>query len=116
MPSLGTDIERISRIERVMARTPAFAERVFTAAERAYCDSRGRPAQHYTARFCAKEAFAKALGVPISWQEVEVTRDQHAPPRIRVHGRAATLLSGRAVRLSLSHAGDYAIATVLVED
>lgn len=116
MVLLGTDIEQISRIERAISRTPGFARKVFTEAERAYCNGRGRSAQHYAARFCAKEALAKALGVPLSWQEVEILRDDHGSPAIRVCGKVGELLAGRMVRISLSHAGDYAIASVLVED
>jgi holo-[acyl-carrier protein] synthase len=112
---IGTDIEQISRIEEAIRRTPRFAERLFTADERAYCEARGRPSQHYTARFCAKEAFAKALGVPLSWQDVEVVRADGDPPAIRVKGEAAELLAGRPVRLTISHSGDYAIAVVLIE-
>lgn len=113
---IGTDIEQISRVERALARTAKFAERLFTPGERAYCDGKARPAQHYTARFCAKEAFAKALGVPLSWQEVEVVRGESGPPTLVAHGEAATHLAGRAVHLTLSHAGDYAVAFVVIED
>ena len=116
MSSIGTDIEKISRIEKVLARTPRFAEKVFTELEREYCNGKGRPAQHYAARFCAKEAFAKALGIPLSWQEVEVINNSHGAPFLRITGEAAKLLNKRNVKLSLSHAGDYAIAMVLVED
>jgi holo-[acyl-carrier protein] synthase len=116
MASIGTDIEQISRIETALARTPRFALRLFTAGERAYCDARGRPAQHYAARFCAKEAFAKALGVSLSWHDVEVVRAADGPPVIVAYGDAAARLAGRAVRLTLSHAGDYAIAVVLIDD
>lgn len=116
MAHVGTDIEQISRVARIMARTPRFTAKLFTVTERAYCDSRAHPAQHYTARFCAKEAFTKALGASLAWQEVEIVRDDAGAPGIRVHGHAATLLRGRRVRLSLSHAGDYAIAVVLIED
>jgi len=115
MAAIGTDIEQISRVEQAMARTPRFTEKLFTPAERTYCAAKGRPGQHYTARFCAKEAFAKALGVSLSWQEVEVVRADDGPPTIRTHGEAAVILAGRSVRLSLSHAGDYAIAVVLIE-
>jgi len=46
----------------VLLRTPRFADRVFTPAERVYCDRRGLvAAQHYAARFAAKEAALKAL-------------------------------------------------------
>ncbi|HEY3378440.1 MAG TPA: holo-ACP synthase [Armatimonadota bacterium] len=116
MALIGTDIEQISRVALIIARTPRFMTKFFTAGERAYCDAKAHPAQHYTARFCAKEAFAKALGVALSWQDVEVVRGEEGPPALHTHGTAAALLAGRPVRLSLSHAGDYAIAMVLIED
>jgi len=116
MPQIGTDIEQISRIAQALSRTPRFAERLFTPAERVYCEGKPAPAQHYAARFCAKEAFAKALGQPLAWHEVEVVREDDGPPMLRTTGAAAVTLAGRIVRLSLSHAGDYAIAMVLIED
>ena len=62
--SIGIDIIEVVRIREVLLRTPRFAERVFTKAERAYCDSRGVvAAQHYAARFAAKEAALKALAL-----------------------------------------------------
>ena len=115
MSSIGTDIEQISRVAKAMERTPRFVERLFTPGERAYCEARAHPAQHYTARFCAKEAFAKALGVPLSWHDVEVVRGEAGPPHIVATGEAAQLLAGRIVHLTISHAGDYAVAFVLIE-
>ena len=115
MSSIGTDIEQISRVAQAIARTPRFAERLFTAKEQAYCEEQAHPAQHYAARFCAKEAFAKALGVPLSWQEVEVAREESGAPHIVTVGEAAQLLAGRTVHLTISHAGDYAVAFVLIE-
>jgi holo-[acyl-carrier protein] synthase len=112
--AVGTDIEQISRVEAALARTPRLRMRLFTPAECAYCDEKARPAQHYTARFCAKEAFAKALGVSLSWQEVEIRRAPDGPPTLHVTGAAAAHLAGRTVSLSLSHAGDYAVAVVLI--
>src|SRR2546421_12545272 len=72
--SIGVDIIEVRRVRETIERTPRFAERVFTAAERAYCESRGAvAAQHYAARFAAKEAALKALQTGwsggISWQE-----------------------------------------------
>jgi holo-[acyl-carrier protein] synthase len=116
MLAIGTDIEQISRIARALARSPQFALRVFTAGERAYCTGKAHPAQHFAARFCAKEALVKALGgASFSWQEVEVTREQGGPPRLLTHGQAAQALQGREVHVSLSHAGDYAMAVVVIE-
>jgi holo-[acyl-carrier protein] synthase len=116
MPTIGTDIEQIARVERAMARTPRFAARIFTAAERAYCDGKARPAQHYTARFCAKEAVMKALATALPMQEIEILRGESGPPTVHVTGQAAIALQGRTVHLSLSHAGDYAVAMVLIDD
>ena len=58
--SLGNEI---ARMERAMERTPAFTRRMFTDEERAYCERRARPAQHYAGRFAAREAVLKALGI-----------------------------------------------------
>jgi holo-[acyl-carrier protein] synthase len=60
--SIGIDIVEVYRIRETLARTPRFAERVFTEKEREYCDGKGAAAaQSYAARFAAKEAFLKAL-------------------------------------------------------
>src|SRR3982750_2401206 len=60
--SIGTDIVEVYRIRETIARTPRFAERVFTRREREYCESKGAAsAQSYAGRFAAKEAFLKAL-------------------------------------------------------
>src|SRR4029450_7277567 len=59
---VGVDLIEIDRIERALERYAGFRARCFTDAEREYCDSRGRPAQHYAARFAGKEAVGKDLG------------------------------------------------------
>ncbi len=99
-----------------MSRTPKFTIRLFTVVECAYCNGKARPAQHFAARFCAKEAFAKAIGHPLSWHDVEIVNDPAGAPMINVYNEAARVLNGRAAKVSLSHAGDYAVATVLIED
>lgn len=116
MSSIGTDIEQISRIEKAIARTPRLIERLFTVDERQYCARQAKPAQHYAARFCAKEAFFKALGLPVAWQEIEVVRDENGAPSFQLSGHAIQLIEQRVVHLSLSHAGDYALAVVIIEE
>jgi len=54
--TVGVDLIEIERVRRALARYPSFRERCFTETERAYCDSRPNPAQHYAARFAGKEA------------------------------------------------------------
>lgn len=120
--SIGIDIIEVARIREVLARTPRFAERVFTIAERTYCDSRGiQAAQHYAARFAAKEAVLKALQTGwrggIGWQDVEVTALENGAPYLVFAGGVRELIekSGATAHLSLSHTSEHAIAQVVLE-
>lgn len=107
----------------MLLRTPRFGERVFTAAERAYCDSRGAvAAQHYAARFAAKEAALKALQTGwrggISWQDVEVSARESGAPYLIFTGEVLTVFEkfgATATHLSLSHTSEHAIAQVILE-
>jgi holo-[acyl-carrier protein] synthase len=121
--SIGIDIIEVARIREVLLRTPRFAERVFTAAERAYCDSRGAvAAQHYAARFAAKEAALKALQTGwrggISWQDVEVAARESGAPYLIFSGHVLELFEqfgATATHLSISHTSEHAIAQVVLE-
>lgn len=116
-PSIGIDLLEIERLERALARRPALAERLFTPAEREYAASRARPGQHLAARFCAKEAVAKALGLEaLSWREIEVV-SAGGPPEVRLHGAAARRAAslGVVVRVSLTHTRTDAGAVAVTE-
>jgi holo-[acyl-carrier protein] synthase len=121
--SIGVDIIEVGRVAETIQRTPRFVERVFTDAERAYCDSRGAAAaQHYAARFAAKEAALKALQTGwsggISWQDVEVAAQTSGAPMIIFHGRARELYdasAATAAHLSIAHTTEHAIAEVILE-
>jgi holo-[acyl-carrier protein] synthase len=121
--SIGIDIIEVRRVREVLARTPRFRERVFTPRERQYCDSRGTvAAQHYAARFAAKEAALKALRTGwsegISWQDVEVSPLESGAPMLLFHGRALELYKAcgaTAAHLSISHTTEHAIAEVILE-
>jgi holo-[acyl-carrier protein] synthase len=120
----GVDLVRIARVERLLNRYgERFLERVFTRAEILY--SRRRSAE-LAARFAAKEAVAKALGVGmrmmardgIGWQEAEIVGDHRGKPVVQLHGRAAE----RAMELgltewaiSLSHTDEHAVAFVVAQ-
>ena len=75
---LGVDIVEIERMRRILERTPSFARKVFSEAERAYCDGKAQPEVHYATRFAAKEAVVKALGTGFSEgigvRDIEVRR------------------------------------------
>lgn len=121
--STGIDIVEVYRIRETLERTPRFAERVFTDAERSYCESRGVAAtQSYAARFAAKEAFLKALRTgwrgKLAWREIEVTQTADGAPSLNVTGEAKRLLDelgADAVHVSLSHTSEHAIASVILE-
>lgn len=106
-----------------MNRTPRFAERVFTPAERTYCDSKGEAAfQSYAGRFAAKEAFLKALKTgwrgKITWHDVEILSDENGVPVLNLTGEAKRLLDAAgasAVHLSISHTAEHAVANVIIE-
>lgn len=113
---VGIDLLEIERLERALARRPALAERLFTDGERAYAAARARPGQHLAARFCAKEAVAKALGLDAwSFVEIEVISDG-GEPGVRLHGAVAARAAELGVTLSISlthtrhEAGAVAIA------
>ena len=114
--SVGVDLLEIDRLERALERRPGLAERLFTAGERAYAATRARPGQHLAARFCAKEAVAKALGLSAwNWQDVEVLSDG-GPPRVRLHGAAAQRAAelGVEVAISLTHTRRDAAAVAVL--
>ena len=119
----GVDIVEVARFERfVQEKNDALLQRLFTPAEREYCRVRKACAQHYAARFAAKEAFVKALGMGIregiGWQDVEVTHDCLDKPLFRFSPAAEERLRERLVacsHLSLSHDGGLAIAMVILE-
>ena len=110
-------------MREVLGRTPRFRERVFTERERAYCDLRGvNAAQHYAARFAAKEAAFKALGTGwrdgLSWHDAEVVSNKAGAPTLILRDNARTLferLGSTHAHLSLSHTSEHAVAQVIFE-
>ena len=121
--STGIDIVEVYRIAETIERTPRFAERVFTAAERDYCDAKGAAAaQSYAGRFAAKEAFLKALRTgwrgKITWHDIEILSDAEGVPSLKISGEASTLfaaLGATEAHLSISHTSEHAVAHVIFE-
>jgi holo-[acyl-carrier protein] synthase len=119
----GIDIVSIARFERFVAENNIqLLQRLFTGRERDYCAAKRFSAQHYALRFAAKEAFLKALGTGLrdglSWQDMEIVNDQLGKPRLNLSGRAMELYQEHEidkVLVSLSHDGDCAIASVILE-
>jgi len=120
---LGTDIIRVERMRAAIERRgERILNRLFTPAERAYCESRPHPMEHFAARFAAKEAAMKALGTGwrtgVGWSQIEVVREPSGRPLLRLTGRAAERaaeLAAVAFSVSLTHDEAYAMAVVALE-
>jgi len=106
---LGIDIVEIARIKLAM-KNPRFVERILTPAEREYCTT----AQKVAGRWAAKEAVAKAVGLELSWQDVEILPDEIGEPHAKVASRH--LDPGRLrLKVSISHERNNAVAVAILE-
>lgn len=123
--SVGVDIVELDRIQRALERYgERFLTRIYTPEEIARYRDR---LPELAARFAAKEAVSKALGVGlyhisgrgIAWHEVEVLPDPLGKPLVGLTGRAQELAACQGLRqwaVSLSHGRDYAVAFVVATD
>jgi len=119
---IGIDVVEVERIASSMAEFgDRFADRVFTAAEREYCEKQKRPEIHYAARFAAKEAVAKALGTGIgqdlAWLDMEIRRRPSGEPEVFLTGDGAKFAKSiqlAQIKISLTHAQHYAAANAVV--
>jgi holo-[acyl-carrier protein] synthase len=120
----GIDIAEVPRIGEAMERFgQRFLDRIFTAGEQRYCDSKANRAERYAARFAAKEAAMKALGTGwnhgVRWRDCEVVRLPGGRPTISFHGKAGEVAAKLGVKnaaLSISHTQEQAIAQVILEN
>lgn len=118
----GIDIVSIQRIGKILDKDGStFVNRVFSAAEQEYCKKKKNPATHFAARFAAKEAYGKALGVGLgpsgNFADIEVCNEESGAPRLNLRGEAKEIFAskgGKGIFLSLSHDGDSAIASVII--
>ncbi len=121
MLGIGVDLCEVDRMRTALERTPRLRDRLFTDAEQAYCDRRTDPTERYAARFAAKEAVLKAMGLGVGackWREIEVVRAESGAPSVLLHGGAVELASARGIkgwRLTMTHThrGAEAIAVAL---
>jgi holo-[acyl-carrier protein] synthase len=118
----GIDLVSVQRMREILSKEGnPFECRVFSAAEIAYCRRRPDPYPHFAARFAAKEAYGKAVGLGLGASgnmiEVEVGHDEKGAPKLLLSGKAAEIYAERGISemvLSLSHDGAYAMASVIL--
>ncbi|MDD5217668.1 MAG: holo-ACP synthase [Candidatus Omnitrophica bacterium] len=118
----GIDITNVRRMrEAIERRGERFIQRIFTADERAYCESKRMKYEHYAARFAAKEALMKAVEVKrkdrYRFREIEVRRYPTGKPFIFLKDimyQRFQLPRNAQIELSMAHERDQAIAVVLI--
>jgi holo-[acyl-carrier protein] synthase len=119
----GIDICEVARVREAIDRFgQRFLKRVFTQAEREYCESKRNRIERYAARFAAKEAAMKAIGTGlrrgVSWQDFEVGREAGGRPTILIKGKGAEFaekLGMKRAALSITHTESQAMAQVILE-
>ena len=121
MVGLGADLLEISRLqEKIQRHGSFFLDRIFTVQEQAYCSGKFNPYSHYASRFCAKEAFVKALDWGISkrcsWLDIEVCHNLQGRPRLKISEHVYKFIpwGGMTSYLSLSDEKHYAQAVVVL--
>ncbi|MFW6022430.1 MAG: holo-ACP synthase [Halanaerobiaceae bacterium] len=118
---LGIDIVKVSRIKKIIDKWGInFLKKVFTPDEIEYCESKARKQEYYAARFAAKEAAVKMLGIGegISWQDIEVRKMKSGKPELVLKGKAlqtADDIGIKYIHISLSHEREMAIAEIIGE-
>jgi holo-[acyl-carrier protein] synthase len=116
---VGTDLVDLDRFRHVLARTPSVVDRLFTPGEQAYARRRRDPTEPFAARFAAKEAVLKALGLglgSLAFRDIEVVRAESGQPSLVLHGAAADLARDRGVGhwlVTLSHTAHLAQAIAM---
>lgn len=117
----GIDLVHCPRIARVwQAHGERFLARVYTRRERAYCLDCKDPVIRLSGRLAAKEAVMKLLGTGwrggVEWTDIETLADPLGRPLVTLHGKTAELARALGIDhilLSISHSGEYALASAL---
>lgn len=120
LAGVGVDLVNIERMAKVLERRPNFATRVFTDDEIAYCTRQARPAESFAARFAAREAVLKALGIGfadgVGLKDVSVAHDDKGKPYPILQGRVQEIAREQGIieiALSLTHTRELAVANVV---
>lgn len=113
---IGVDVVEISRFEESLKRTPGLRDRLFTSEE--LVASEGTHPAFLAGRFAAKEALAKALGVPegLAWHDVNISRADNGAPLMELNGIAKQRAGSGKIHLSISHDGPVVVAMIVIEN
>jgi len=122
---IGIDTIEVPRIARsIETYGDQFVRRIYSEEEIRYCTGRPHAAEHFAARFAAKEAYAKALGTGVRrgfvWRDIAVLKERSGRPYIELRGkmpeRALTIIGKEPIiKLSITHTKEIAEAIVTIE-
>ncbi|MBN2788773.1 MAG: holo-ACP synthase [Candidatus Delongbacteria bacterium] len=119
---IGTDIIQIHRVQKSIETIPGFTEKIFSATEIEYCQTKKNKYEHFAARFAAKEAFFKAIGTGwrggLAFSEIEINNDDLGKPFIKLYGRSKIFAEENKferIHLSMTHIQELAQAFVIIE-
>lgn len=107
---IGIDIIEIQRINDAISKFgDKFLNKIFTENEINYCKAKAKPAQHFAARFAAKEAIIKSLGkeISLSFTDIEIINEFSGKPNAIIKGKSLVF------EISISHSHNYAVACVV---
>ena len=115
---VGTDIVSISRIDKmIQEKGDRFLSHIFSTSEQDICNKKACPSIHYSGKYAAKEAVKKAilssksvLNIPLS--SIEIENDKDGMPLVQIRANGFDFIH---VKVSISHDGDYAISTAILE-
>ncbi len=117
---VGIDVVDLQRFREILLRRPKMAEKIFSENELKDMGSRSDPVPGLAGRFCAKEAFLKAMGKGLfvcSLKEIEVHKTASGAPELRLGAKAAVLaeeMGAKRFEISISHSGLVATAVVII--
>ncbi len=116
MKSIGVDIIEIDRVQQIIEEFgEVFLKKVYSDAEISYCNSKAKPAQHFAARFAAKEAIAKALGTGFNKElllkDIEIRNDKNGKPVVYFKG-----IPDHRFLISVSHSEHYVVAVAALNE
>ena len=118
----GIDIIEVDRVAKQIAENNGFKEKIFTEKEIEYCESKKNKAQHYAARFAAKEAFFKAIGTGwrngMAFNEIEILNNELGKPEVVLHGKTKEFSKKQLINnihVSLSHIEKFVNAIIILE-
>ncbi|MEA2095771.1 MAG: holo-ACP synthase [Candidatus Cloacimonadota bacterium] len=119
---IGIDNIEVERIKKQIDGSNRFKEKIFTAKEIEYCESKRNYAESFAARFAAKEAFLKALGTGwsegLQFKDIEILNDEKGRPKVYLRGKAKQIILDNElsnIQVSLSHLKEVASAIIILE-